>query len=192
VDQGYNEARIWLAHLYSHGRGVEKDARNANALYREAAQHFRKVIMAGDVHMLNTLAWLLANDPDPEVRDPQTAIEMAQRAIAVSPKDGDIWNTLGAAQYRAGNFQTAIRVLSKSLELRHRGDAFDFFFLAMALQQSQQPDEARQWYEKALASMAQKAPRNRELIRFRAEAAELLRLAAPKPIGVSTAPSTRP
>jgi serine/threonine protein kinase len=193
VDQDYNEARVWLGHLYAQGRGVPKDARRANALYHDAVERFRKDIVAKNVHMMNTFAWVLANERDTEVRDPQTAIEMAQKALAVTPKNGDIWNTLGVAQYRAGNFQAAISVQRKSIEMRKGGDAYDFFFLAMALQQSHQPDEARQWYEKGLASMAEKFPRNPELIRFRAEVAEVLGLPIPPTITrPSTAPATQP
>lgn len=192
ADQDYNEAKIWLARLYSQGRGVEKDLNKASALYHEAAQRYRKIILTGDVHMVNTLAWFLANEPHPTLQDPQTAVELAQKAAALSPNDGEVWNTLGAAQYRAGNFQAAITVLRKTIKLRQGGDAFDYFFLAMALQRSHQPEEARQWYDKATASMAAIGPNNRDLIRFRAEAADVLGLAAPKPTGASTAPAARP
>jgi len=39
----------------------------------------------------NSLAWLLANVPDPKVRDPKRAVELAQKAAALEPNDGNLW-----------------------------------------------------------------------------------------------------
>jgi hypothetical protein len=41
---------------------------------------------------------------------------------------GDFWNTLGVAHYRAGEFQSAVSALSRSVELRSGGDGADYFF----------------------------------------------------------------
>jgi TPR repeat protein len=187
ADQDYNEAKIWLARLYSQGRGVERDLPKASALLHEAAQPFRKILMGWEVPMVNQLAWQLATDENQSVQDPETAVELAQKAIALQPNDGGIWNTLGIAQYRAGNLQAAVKALNQSIDLRKGGDAFDFFFLAMAQQKSGHPDEARKWYDKALESMNTKAPHNQELIRFRAEAAQTL--GAPQPQEADSAKS---
>jgi TPR repeat protein len=179
ADQGYNDAKVWLAHLYSQGRGVEKNLSKARALYHEAEQPFHKTLVKSDVPLANQLAWFLVTDENESVRDPESAVELAQKAIALEPKDGSIWNTLGVAQYRAGNLPAAIKALKLSLEFRKGGDAFDYFFLAMAEQKSAHPDEAHKWYDKSLESMETKEPKNRMLIRFRAEAAETLGLPLP-------------
>ena len=50
-------------------------------------------------------------------------------------------------------------------------------------------DTARNWYDRAVRWMNQRAPRDPELIRFRAEAATLLGLPVPS---TSTAPGTQP
>jgi hypothetical protein len=51
----------------------------------------------------------------------------------------------------------------------------------MAHWQLDEKDEARTWYEKAVEWMDMNQPKNEELLRFRAEAAELLGIIEPKP-----------
>ena len=101
-------------------------------------------------------------------------MELAEKAVAVDPRAGEIWNTLGVAQYRAGNWQGAVVALNKSMELRHSGDSSDWFFLAMGHWQLNDKEDARTWYDKAVAWMDQNEPKNEELLRFRREAEELL------------------
>ena len=45
--------------------------------------------------------------------------------------NGAFWNTLGVANYRAGQWKAAVEALEKSLQLQ-RDNAWDLFFLAMA------------------------------------------------------------
>ena len=98
------------------------------------------------------------------------------------PNDGMNWNTLGVAQYRAGQFKETVATLTKSMELRSGGDAYDWFFLAMAHWQLKNQDEARKWYDKAVEWMEKNKPDDEELLRFRAEAAELLGIAEKTPV----------
>jgi serine/threonine protein kinase/TPR repeat protein len=174
ADQGYDHAQLRLGRMYAEGRGVVKDEREARILFRQAIEKNQSNL--GELPVVNGLAWQLATDANEHLRDPQSAVELAQKAVALAPQDGAIWKTLGVAQYRAGNLQAAIKALRQSIELRKGGDAIDCFFIAMAEQKSARPDEARKWYDKALEWMKAKAPRNKELIRFRAEAAETLGL----------------
>jgi hypothetical protein len=60
------------------------------------------------------------------------------------------------------------------MERRHGGDSFDWFFLAMAHWKRDQPEEARKWYDQAVAWTDKHQPQTGELRRFRAEAAQLL------------------
>jgi uncharacterized protein HemY len=99
---------------------------------------------------------------------------LAWKAVALRPKDGALWNVLGAAHYRAGNWKEAVGALEKSMELRKGGDSFDWFFLAMAHWQLREKDKARAWFSRAEKWMDQHQPKNEELRRFRAEARELL------------------
>jgi Flp pilus assembly protein TadD len=122
----------------------------------------------------NNLAWLLATCPDSKLRDPSRAVELAKKAVELTPKDGYYWNTLGVAQYGAGDWKAAIEALKKSMELRNGGNSNDWFFLAMAHWQLRDKPQARSWYDKAVPWMEKNQPKNEELLRFRAEAAALL------------------
>jgi hypothetical protein len=60
------------------------------------------------------------------------------------------------------------------MDLRAGGDSFDWFFLAMAHRRLGDRDQARIWYDKAVAWMDRQMPHNGELRRFRAEAEAVL------------------
>jgi tetratricopeptide (TPR) repeat protein len=111
------------------------------------------------------------------LRDPAQAVALAGKAVELDPKNAAYPNTLGVAQYRAGNWKAAITALEKSLEVRKGGDSFDWFFLAMAQWQLGERDKARMWYDRAVQWMEKDQPNDEELRRFRAEAAELLKIA---------------
>jgi tetratricopeptide (TPR) repeat protein len=123
---------------------------------------------------LSHLARHYANFPAAELRDPKRAVALAKRAVELSPKSRLIWNTLGVAQYRAGDYRAAVVALEKSCGLSEGGDSFDWFFLAMAHWRLGEREQARTWYDQAVARMDKHRPQSEELIRFRAEAAELL------------------
>jgi hypothetical protein len=57
-----------------------------------------------------------------------------------------------------------------------RGDAAQWFFLAMAHWQLDEKDKARKWFDQAVEWMDKNQPKNEELRRFRAEAAELMKI----------------
>ena len=77
---------------------------------------------------------------------------LAREAVAKQPVR-DTWNTLGVALYRGRDWKGAIEALGKSMELGRGGNCFDWFFLAMAHWRLGQRDEARTWYDKAVAGM---------------------------------------
>ncbi len=102
-------------------------------------------------------------------------MELAQKAVDLSPKEASYQNTLGVAQYRAGNWLKAIEALSKSEQLEPgSATSFNAFFLAMAHGQNGNKEEARKWHDQAVEWMEKNDPQNDELRRFRAEAEELL------------------
>ena len=132
---------------------------------------------------LNLLAWRLATSADPKVRDAGRALGLAKEAAHLTPKNWTFWNTLGVAHYRVGEWKAALDALQQSMDLHKGGDAKDWFFLAMAHWQLKQKDEARTFYDRAIAWMeknqeALKTNRHgwEELNRFRIEAAELLEI----------------
>ena len=102
---------------------------------------------AGNGVLENQLAWALVSNPKPELRSPTRAVKLAQKAVALAPTAGYIWNTLGIAQYRAGDWKDANAALEKSMELRNGGDSSDWFFLAMCHWQHGEKDLAAKWYK---------------------------------------------
>jgi superkiller protein 3 len=172
LQPGYTLAHNNLGHALSkQGLTVEAIAAYTSAIEcnpRFASSH-------------NSLAWLLATCPDLKFRNPARAVELGKRAVELSPQEAGVWNTLGVAHYRAGEWQAAIEALEKSMELRTGGDGFDWFFLAMAHWQQGHPDEARQWHDRAVEWMEANQPDDMELRRYRAEAAALLGIADPPP-----------
>jgi serine/threonine protein kinase/tetratricopeptide (TPR) repeat protein len=152
--------------------------------------------------VLNNFAWLLATCPQPKYRDPPRSVQLAKKATELAPTIGSFWNTLGVAQYRAGDWNAAVAALNKSRELGPGGDDRDYFYLATARQELRQcgdaqawfflamahrklghTDEARKWYDQAIrwinrnaAVLAKFPPASEELRRFRLEAEEVLEL----------------
>jgi serine/threonine protein kinase/tetratricopeptide (TPR) repeat protein len=139
----------------------------------------------------NELAWLLATCSDVAVRDGPRAVKQAQRALALAADNGNYWNTLGAACYRAGDYKSAIAALDKSNTMTgERMLGHNSFFLAMSHWQLDDMQAARAWYAEATLWMDRNQERRtrmpfweEELQRFRAEAAEL--------IGVPLAPPAK-
>ena len=67
---------------------------------------------------MGSLAWTLVVSADPKLRDPARGIELAKEVTEKVPKDGNNWNTLGVAYYRAGDWKKALATLERSAELR--------------------------------------------------------------------------
>src|SRR5262249_28727343 len=120
----------------------------------------------------NNLAWLLATRPEPELRNPARAVELAKKATQAMPREAKYFRTLGVAHYRAGEWRDAVAALRRATELGKVGDSFDFLFLALAHGQLGDKDEARKWYNQAVGWMEKHQPENEELRRLRAEAAK--------------------
>jgi tetratricopeptide (TPR) repeat protein len=122
----------------------------------------------------NDLAWLLVTSPELAVRDPLLALSLASKATEAHPECGTYWNTLGAVQYRTGDYTAAITTLDHVMTLGAAGTAFDHFFLAMAHAQLGNRERAQHYFEEAMLWMELHAPRHTELLRLRQEAAALL------------------
>ncbi len=138
----------------------------------------------GESEVLNTLAWSLLVAPL-EFQDSQKALQHATTAVAGNDARNFV-NTLGIAQYRCGQFETAIETLTKSL-----GDgasptaAFDFFALACCQAKLNQRELAKDLLSEGLESQNTHAatfpPSSlRELKLFRAEAESLISASRPR------------
>jgi tetratricopeptide (TPR) repeat protein/predicted Ser/Thr protein kinase len=125
------------------------------------------------------LAWLLVTCRDPEVRDPIRGNALAKQTVERAPRVAAYWNTRGIAEYRLGGLAAAKTSLMKAMELDKGGNAFEWYFLAMVEWRLGDKEQARKWYDQAVAWSEKHRPRHGELVRFRAEAAGLLGIKDP-------------
>jgi tetratricopeptide (TPR) repeat protein len=128
----------------------------------------------------NDLAWSLANHADPRSRNPDEAVDLARRTVAALPSEGTYWNTLGAAQVRAGDYRDAVGSIERSIELCG-GTGFDYGFLAMANAKLGDRDQAEHWLAQALEWTAAERPGHGELTRLCEEARGILASAPASP-----------
>jgi WD40 repeat protein/tetratricopeptide (TPR) repeat protein len=119
------------------------------------------------------LAQLLATCSDQKVRDPAKAVESGQRAVKLAPTNGSFWNTLGIAQFRAGDWRAAEEALETARELSGERSP-DLFILAMAHWQLGDKEKARREYDEAVHQMEKSHAGDAALARSRDEAAALL------------------
>jgi tetratricopeptide (TPR) repeat protein/serine/threonine protein kinase len=160
------------AHIYANlCKGLSDQGK-----FGEVIAVYKKVLERdpGKLDVQNALAWTLATCPEPRLRNAAEAVQLAEAAVRQAPGDGNLWNTLGVARYRAGDWKGAREALGQSMRLQQGGSAADWFFLAMTHWKLGQKDQARTWYDRAVQGMAKNDPHNEELGRFRAEAKELL------------------
>jgi serine/threonine protein kinase/tetratricopeptide (TPR) repeat protein len=125
------------------------------------------------------LAWLFVVAPGRSPEQIREAVILAERAVALAPEDGRIWNTLALARYRAGDWPGASSATERSMRLSGGGDASEWLILAMIGWRQGNRAEARRWYDQAAAQMEQQHRPDEDLRRLREEAATLLEM--PKP-----------
>jgi tetratricopeptide (TPR) repeat protein len=121
-------------------------------------------------------AWFLAEAPDPRWRNPERALELAQKAVSAAPTTADYWTILGIARYRAGKPAEALAALERAGQLRDLVYTDEQFFLAMIHQRQGAADKARQCFDEAVRNMEASLPGNERLRRLRAEASALVGL----------------
>jgi tetratricopeptide (TPR) repeat protein len=192
----YGEMGQWSKAIADYSDALKRDPKNSSCWHKRgqayrnvgqwehAAADYQKALrLSQQLPWINELAWLLATCPDAKVRNPRRAVELAGVAVAAAPLQGQFWNTLGVAHYRAGDWKAAVVAFNKSMLLRRGGDAFDWFFLAMIQQKLGDPAEARkrydqavQWVQKNGPALAKDPQVAEELGRFRSEAEEVLEL----------------
>jgi tetratricopeptide (TPR) repeat protein len=162
----YAEAANWEKAAADYAAAVEHGAASARVLsqhallrlavgdtkgYRRAcADMVERFGRTENLKAANNTAWVCAYAPD-AVTDPARVVELAEKVAARHPNKYATRNTLGAALFRAGRYDAAIRKLQQAMEAHPKGGtAFDFLFLAMAHQHLGHTPEARRWLEKAV------------------------------------------
>jgi Tfp pilus assembly protein PilF len=146
----------------------------------KAAEPFPKALALApdDAAVNNEVAWFLVTVPEPRFRDSAEAVRRARKDVTASPEEGNYWNTLGVARYRAGDHKGAVADLEKSVLLQQGGDSFDWFILAMANWRLGDHVKARRWYHKAENWLRQHPSQNATLRLLRGEAEGLLGIAS--------------
>jgi serine/threonine protein kinase/Flp pilus assembly protein TadD len=176
-------ACFFLGHLLVHSGRTEE----ARRLCRRVQAR-----VADNLEATNNLAWQLVTCRDPELRDPREAIRLARKCVATRPNDGDYWNTLGAAYYRAGDCPAALGALDRSMRLNQGGHCGDWFLVAMAHWRRGEKNQARRWYAQAVRGMQRMIPTGwdeEDLRRICAEAGALL--GEPRPTKGKAGPGER-
>jgi len=118
-----------IAHL-TEAIGIEPDYTEAHynlgvALARagktsDAVRHYRHALrLDGDrLAALNNLAWILATNENPELRDGPEAVRLAERACELTDyKDPGTLDTLGVAYAEAGRFAEAVTTAEEAVRL---------------------------------------------------------------------------
>ncbi len=107
----------------------------------------------GEPRHVAQVARMLAVCPDREGRGPARAAAMAERLLAEKPGSGSLWQTLGLARARAGDWPAAAAALERALSLRGHDLAAT---LALAIADAHRGDEpkARVSYDEAIAAIA--------------------------------------
>jgi tetratricopeptide (TPR) repeat protein len=97
------------------------------------------------------LGRILALTPQ-EVTESAEAVALAEKAVAVHPKEAWYRHTLAVAYYRAGRFAAAIEHAEKSMkdDPAWGGHVVNWLVLATAQQRQGQDAEARRWLDKAV------------------------------------------
>jgi tetratricopeptide (TPR) repeat protein len=117
---------------------------------RVCADMLQRFARPEDPHGTNTAVYTSILIPD-SVADFDPLVRLAEQANAKKPKKWSYLDTLGAALYRAGRWQDAIRTYEEVCALHARGgNSFNWYVMAMAHHRLGHADEARCWLSKAV------------------------------------------
>jgi tetratricopeptide (TPR) repeat protein len=130
-----------------------------------------------DLALYGSLVSLLATAADPKLRDGAEAQRLARKMVERASADAVSWQALGWALYRTGAWKESVAAFHKSMDLQkdpRGGDSGQWFGLAADHGRMGNEAEARKWYGRAARWMDKNAPKDKELLRYRAEAAQVL------------------
>jgi hypothetical protein len=98
-------------------------------------------------------SWICTLTPNSGA-DPAQLVDLSEKSLAKSSRDHWHVNQLGAALYRAGRIEEAVKRLTEATELSthpyRTNMVCTWFFLAMARHRLGHTDEARRWLDKAM------------------------------------------
>jgi tetratricopeptide (TPR) repeat protein len=125
---------------------------NHEAYQRTCEEMLRRFATPANGVTANEVAWACALGPQSIARAEQV-VKLAERAVQESRSHAHL-NTLGAALYRSGDWDGAVRVLTESMSAHENkvGTRSDWLFLAMAHSRRGEAAIARKWLDKAKES----------------------------------------
>jgi len=88
--------------------------------YDKTIEHLNQIIRLNpeETNALNNLAWIMAAGKTPNLRDPNRAIQLAEKACELTDfNQPNMLDTLAAAYASAGRFDEAVEVTEKALRL---------------------------------------------------------------------------
>jgi WD40 repeat protein len=95
----------------------------------------------------NEIAWPMVSLAGANAARLRTALRFAELGSRLAPGDGNLLNTLGVAQYRAGQYDKAVETLTRADQL-NKGTIEDVAFLVMAHQRLGHKDKAQANYRR--------------------------------------------
>jgi Flp pilus assembly protein TadD len=110
-----------------------------------ALAHWRQALRLKPdwLELMNNLAWALASYPDPKIRNGAEAVQLAERACALSGSNSPPYlDTLAAAYAETGRFADAAAALEKAIALAQAAsdtNAAAKFRTRLELYQAQRP-----------------------------------------------------
>ena len=117
---------------------------------------------------------LLTTTDDPKLRNPAEAVTLARKGVDLDPKRWPCWHTLSVAYYNTGDWKGALEARQKTMELAGDACPRDWLWLAMIHHQLEQPDQAHQWYDRAVKKIKEMPLPAAKLVRLHQKAENLL------------------
>jgi tetratricopeptide (TPR) repeat protein len=174
-------ARFELAQSLSilgHQRRLRGAIDEAHAFYLRAQDAYRAALTLdpGSSSHTDQVAWILATCPDPTIRDPRRALDLARRAVALAPKAAGAWRTLAAALEANGEPRAALEAMDRRRVLGDgsMGTGWDELVLARVRARLGEPDAAGGHLARAAAWIDRNDPHSPELRLLQAEAGRLV------------------
>lgn len=118
AEAGFPPAMTQLGRMFANGQSVPKDE-------MKARKYFEQAIARDDQYYVayNSLAWLYVTAEDVKLRDPQKALEYAQKAVTLtSEHNAAELDTLAHAYFQLSNIDKAIETESKAAALAPTDD----------------------------------------------------------------------
>jgi WD40 repeat protein/serine/threonine protein kinase len=156
---------------------VQSDAR-LDASVRKAALQVADAGQWKDTGRLQFDAWETVQSPDRDVRAYQIALEKVNKAHGWEPNDFTILETLGAAQYRLGSYEEALKTLAECARMlsdaKEGPDPGNLAFKAMTLHRLGRAGEAKTTLEQLRGLSKEEQPAEETEVQALLEEAEKL------------------